>query len=117
MSSPSGIKIEEVTLGTGALAEHGDTVSIEWRGWLNRGAEFRRGVDSFCIGERRAIAGLEKGVIGMRVGGVRKLRVSPHLAYRDQSVPGIPPKAVLNFEVTLLDVTSGDKAPQPNTLS
>ena len=45
----------------------------------------------------------------MRVGGIRELRVSPHLAYRDQSVPGIPPNSVLHFEVKLLDVQgSGD---------
>jgi FKBP-type peptidyl-prolyl cis-trans isomerase len=43
------------------------------------------------------VAGLELGV-----GGTRRLRVSPHLGYRGQAVPGVPANAVLNFEVELL---------------
>lgn len=104
MRAPSGVKIEEVSVGAGAVAEPGTTVIIEWRGWLNRGEMFGSGSESFRIGQRRLIAGLERGVIGMRVGGVRRLRVSPHLGYRDQAVPKVPANAVLNFEVKLLSV-------------
>jgi FKBP-type peptidyl-prolyl cis-trans isomerase len=51
------------------------------------------------------IAGLERGLEGMRIGGVRKLRVSPHLAYRDTGVPGVvPPNAVFIFEIELLSI-------------
>jgi FKBP-type peptidyl-prolyl cis-trans isomerase len=51
------------------------------------------------------IAGLERGLEGMRIGGIRKLRVSPHLAYRDTGVPGVvPPNAVLMFEIELLSI-------------
>ena len=60
MKSLSGLKIEDKTIGSGAIAVRGTTVSIEWRGWLNQGDEFRRGVDSFCVGKRQVIAGLEK---------------------------------------------------------
>jgi len=64
----------------------------------------------FMIGRREVIAGLERGVIGMRVGGCRTLVVSPHLAYRDKGVEGsIPPNAVLRFEVELIDVKDVDK--------
>ena len=56
------------------------------------------------------VAGLSRGVIGMRVGGVRRLRVSPHLGYGDQAVPGVPANAVLVFEVELLG-TASDAAP------
>ncbi len=104
MRVPNGLKIEELAIGVGALAEPGDLVTIEWRGWLNRGDEFGSGSETLRIGQRRLIAGLERGVIGMRVGGVRKLRVSPHLGYRDRVVPGVPANAVLNFEVRLLGV-------------
>lgn len=104
----SGLKIEEVSVGAGPAAEPGATVTIEWRGWLNRGDEFGSGSESFRIGQRRLIPGLERGVIGMRVGGVRKLRVSPHLGYRNQEVPGVPPNAVLNFEIELLGVEGAD---------
>jgi FKBP-type peptidyl-prolyl cis-trans isomerase len=104
MRHPSGLKIAEITVGAGTVAETGATVAIEWRGWLNRGDEFGNGSESFRIGQRRLIAGLERGIIGMRVGGVRQLRVSPHLGYRDQAVPGVPANAVLNFEVKLLSI-------------
>jgi FKBP-type peptidyl-prolyl cis-trans isomerase len=101
---PSGLKVEDVTAGSGAAAERGSTVSVRWRGTLNRGDPFGSGEVTFRIGERQVVAGLEMGVVGMRVGGTRRLRVSPHLAYRDQAVPGVPANAVLNFEVELLAV-------------
>ncbi len=102
----SGLRVEEVIVGAGASAERGSTVLIRWRGTLNRGDPFGSGELWVQIGERRVIAGLEKGVIGMRVGGTRRLRISPHLGYRDQVVPGVPANAVLKFEVDLLEVSS-----------
>jgi peptidylprolyl isomerase len=101
---PSGIDIEEVTIGSGPVVERGQLVSIRWRGTLNRGDSFGEGEVSFKAGGREVVAGLSSGVIGMRVGGVRRLRVSPHLGYRDQAVPGVPANAVLNFEVEMLRV-------------
>lgn len=98
----SGIDIEEVTVGDGPVAERGQVVSVRWRGTLNRGDPFGSGETSFRAGGREVVAGLSRGVIGMRVGGVRRLRVSPHLGYRDQAVPGVPANAVLNFEVELV---------------
>ena len=60
---------------------------------------------TFAVGERNTIAGLSRGVEGMRVGGRRRLRVGPHLTYRKPGVPGlIPPNAKLVFEVELLAV-------------
>jgi len=50
------------------------------------------------------IAGLERGVIGMRVGGTRRIRFGPHLGYGDTTVPGVPARAVLKFEITLQSV-------------
>ena len=105
----SGLKITELILGQGKLAEQGKVATIHYRGFLNRGEEFRSSYalgepTSFRIGKRQVIAGLEKGIVGMRVGGKRRIRVSPHLAYRDESVPGIPPNAVLIFEIDLIDV-------------
>jgi FKBP-type peptidyl-prolyl cis-trans isomerase len=101
----SGIRGEVVRIGTGAVAKRGCVVTIRFQCTLNRGEIVRASIDSFQIGKREVIAGLERGVIGMRVGGIRKLRISPHLAYRDQAVTGIPPNAVLDFEVELLDLS------------
>jgi FKBP-type peptidyl-prolyl cis-trans isomerase len=54
------------------------------------------------------VAGLEYGVEGMRAGGKRRIRIGPHLAYRDKGVPDtIPANAVLEFRVSLLSVQLG----------
>ncbi|MHB8630295.1 MAG: FKBP-type peptidyl-prolyl cis-trans isomerase [Aggregatilineales bacterium] len=107
--SISGLKITDLVLGQGSVAEQGKVAIIHYRGFLNHGEQFRSSYDTgqpltFRIGARQIIAGLEKGVIGMKVGGKRKIRVSPHLAYRDQTVPGVPPNAVLFFEIDLIDI-------------
>lgn len=59
------------------------------------------------LGSRQTIAGLEHALIGMKVGGYQKIRVSPHLAYREKGIPGlIPPDAVLICEIWLRDSVS-----------
>ena len=65
----------------------------------------------FKAGEHKALAGLAKGIIGMKVGGKRRIRVSPHLGYRDLNIPAneqfkipVPPQSVLVFEIDLLSV-------------
>ena len=102
----SGLVIEEAKLGAGVAAHRGDRVTGRYSGFLNRGDAFQTDViTSFTLGERNVIAGVEHGLEGMRVGGIRKLRVSPHLAYRDAGILGvIPPNAVLVFEI---DLTTG----------
>jgi FKBP-type peptidyl-prolyl cis-trans isomerase len=102
----SGLVIEETKLGAGVAAHRGDRVTVRYSGFLNRGDAFQTDVTtSFTLGEHNVIAGLEHGLEGMRVGGIRKLRVSPHLAYRDAGISGvIPPNAVLVFEIELLSI-------------
>ncbi|HSF29363.1 MAG TPA: FKBP-type peptidyl-prolyl cis-trans isomerase [Candidatus Tectomicrobia bacterium] len=107
---PSGVKIVEMTLGTCARAERKTVVTIHYRGFLHRGDQFRSSYDDsrplhIQLGTREVIAGLERGIVGMRVGGRRRLVISPHLAYGTSGVPGvIPPNAVVIFEVELLNV-------------
>ena len=99
-----GVEIERDEVGNGAEIAKGDRVTIRCRIRLNRG-ELVRDLEevSFVLGSREVIAGLEKGVMGMRVGGRREFRVSPHLAYRDVGLPeSIPPGAMLRFEVAVL---------------
>ena len=53
-----------------------------------------------ALGRRQVIVDIEQALIGMKAGGYRKVRISPHLAYREEGVPGlIPPGAVLAVEV------------------
>jgi FKBP-type peptidyl-prolyl cis-trans isomerase len=104
-----GVDYEDLKLGEGPIAERGAKVEVRYNLFLNRGELVQENQHySFRVGKRRAIPGLEYGVEGMRVGGERRLRVGPHLAYGDQPIPGIVPvRAVLEFRVTLLRVDAG----------
>lgn len=105
-----GVKYEDLQLGDGALAARGCEVKIRYDLMLNRGDRIQENEDaSFRIGDRSVIAGLEYGVEGMREGGVRRVRVGPHLAYGKDGVPGIVPHdAVLEFQIELLQVLPVD---------
>ncbi len=109
-TTASGLQIEEVTLGTGALAEAGQNVIVHYTGWLTDGSKFDSSKDrndpfQFGLGQRQVISGWDEGVAGMKVGGVRKLTIPPQLGYGARGAGGvIPPNATLVFEVELLDI-------------
>jgi FKBP-type peptidyl-prolyl cis-trans isomerase len=104
----SGLYIEEIQEGVGKTAVRGDRVRIHFISWLPDGTL----VDStlagdayqFELGSDEVIRGWNQGVVGMRVGGRRRLLIRPGLAYgaRGRS-PRVPPNAVLIFEIQLLD--------------
>lgn len=106
-----GLKITDTKVGTGAVAEPGDTCYMNYVGTLTNGTEFdsttKKGSRpfSFPLGMGRVIKGWELGVKGMKVGGKRTLYVPAALAYGDKP-PGdsIPPNADLKFDMELLDV-------------
>ena len=107
---PSGIKIKDVVVGTGAAASKKSRVVIHVRGFLKRGdvvIDTRKDGQPWRIdlGKRDCFAGLRYGIEGMCVGGQRELAISPHLGYGGEGMPGwIPPNAVLRLEVELLEV-------------
>jgi FKBP-type peptidyl-prolyl cis-trans isomerase len=103
-----GVRFEDVTLGDGPLATRGASVEIVYTLTLNKGevieSEKRY---AFRLGARQVVAGLEYGVEGMREGGERIIRVSPHLAYGDRPIPSkVPANAVLEFRVKLVRAVS-----------
>ncbi len=106
----SGIKIKDAVIGTGPVAERNKIAVAHVRGFLARGDEcyntYEQGAPlRIDLAKRECIAGLRKGIVGMRAGGRRELIVSPHLAYGEKGVPGrIPANAVIRFEVELLEV-------------
>jgi peptidylprolyl isomerase len=107
--TPSGLRITDLELGTGAEAVAGQTVSVNYRGSLTNGKEFDssygRGPFSFRLGGGQVIQGWDEGVAGMKVGGKRKLVIPPDLGYGSRGAGGvIPPDATLIFEVELLKV-------------
>jgi FKBP-type peptidyl-prolyl cis-trans isomerase len=99
------LKIEDLKLGTGAEAVAGKRVTVRYAGWLTNGTKFDASTFTFLLGDGEVIAGWDKGIAGMKVGGQRKLIIPPKLAYGRGGSPGvIPPDATLMFEVELLGV-------------
>lgn len=107
--SQVGVKVEDVTLGTGPLAEPGDALTVNYVGNLKDGKVFDSSVDrgvpfTFTLGVGQVISGWDEGVAGMRAGGKRVLTIPPEYAYGEQGVGPIPPNSTLIFEIELLKV-------------
>ena len=106
----SGLGIEDLVVGPGAEASAGQTLVVHYVGTLGSGTRFDssrdRGVPlGFSLGSGQMIPAWEEGLVGMRVGGLRRLVVPPHLAYGARGQPpAIPPDAILEFEIELLEV-------------
>jgi peptidylprolyl isomerase len=109
---PADLVINDLTVGDGPEATPGQVVTVHYVGvsfasgeqfdasW-DRGEPFR-----FPLGGGRVIAGWDKGVAGMKVGGRRQLVIPPHLAYGDRGAGGaIKPGETLIFVVDLLGVS------------
>jgi FKBP-type peptidyl-prolyl cis-trans isomerase FkpA len=100
--------IDELSVGTGAAAATGHKVRVHYTGWLTDGKKFDSSLDrgvpfSFELGRGQVIKGWDQGVVGMKVGGKRKLTVPPELGYGTRGFPGaIPPNSTLVFEVELV---------------
>ena len=106
----SELKIEDLKIGEGAEAQNGKTVTVNYTGKLENGKKFDSSYDrnqpfSFILGTGQVIQGWEKGILGMKVGGERKLTIPPSLGYGQAGIPNvIPQNATLIFEVELLEV-------------
>ncbi len=106
------LKITDVTVGTGAAAQNGDTVTVNYTGTFDNGTVFDSSLNpgrtpfSFVLGAGNVIQGWDLGVLGMRVGGKRDLVIPPDLAYGAAGRPGIPPNSTLHFTVELLGVST-----------
>jgi peptidylprolyl isomerase len=114
-TTPSGLKYKDFVVGTGASPTMGQTVSVEYTGWLTNGKKFdssydREGPVQFKLGS--VIEGWNEGLQSMKVGGKRQLWIPAGMAYGDRTIPPgappgkelIPPNSPLVFEVELLDV-------------
>lgn len=105
------LQIEDLKVGAGPTAEPGKHVTVHYTGWLAEGGKkFDSSRDrgkpfSFLLGGGDVIKGWDQGVVGMQVGGQRRLVIPQHLAYgRRGHTDLIPPRAALIFEVELLAV-------------
>jgi FKBP-type peptidyl-prolyl cis-trans isomerase len=103
-----GLEYWDIKVGTGAVAEAGQSVMVHYTGWLTTGKKFDSSVgkapfEVTPLGTAPVIKGWNEGIVGMKVGGKRQLRIPPDLAYGADGYPGaIPPNATLIFDVQLL---------------
>lgn len=116
-TTPSGLQIDDLSVGTGEEARAGQRVRVHYTGWLydptadkSRGKKFDSSKDrgqpfAFELGAGMVIRGWDEGVQGMKVGGTRVLTIPADLGYGARGAGGvIPPNATLVFEVDLLGV-------------
>ncbi len=112
-TTPSGLQFEDTTVGTGAVAQAGQRVTVHYTGWLYndgvQGAKFDSSRDrndpfAFSLGAGQVIKGWDEGVAGMKIGGQRTLIIPASLGYGARGAGGvIPPNATLKYDVELLD--------------
>lgn len=103
----SGIRIVSDIPGAGPEIKKGDHVRVRFDILLNRGEYLVQDRElTFAIGDRKLIAGFNYGLEGMRIGGARRFKASPHLCYRDLQLDRIPKDAVLIFDIKCIELLS-----------
>lgn len=120
-TDPSQVNIEftttEIVTGTGPQAALGNATTVHYTGWLynpagadSKGSQFDTSLDgdpplSVVLGVSNIIPGFQQGIVGMRVGGKRRVYMPPNLAYGSSGSGPIPPNASLVFEIELITLT------------
>lgn len=110
MANQGKLIIEDIEEGTGeAVVEAGDDIVVHYHGTLTDGTVFDSSVDrgepfQTQIGVGQVIPGWDEGILGMKVGGKRKLTIPPNMAYGEQGAGSIPPNSTLIFEVELIEI-------------
>ena len=105
----TGLYVLDIAAGEGEPVQAGQKVKMEYTGWLPNGRRFDTSEGKqpyeFTVGRGEVIKGWDEGVLGMKLGGKRRIIVPPRLAYGDEGAGGyIPPSAVLVFDLQLVAV-------------
>jgi FKBP-type peptidyl-prolyl cis-trans isomerase len=101
----SGLYVQDLTPGTGSVATRGRSVIVRYVGWLADGKQVDAGEITVELGSNKTIRAWEEGLLGMRVGGRRRLVVPPVLGYGARGAgDAIPPNAVLVFDMEVVSV-------------
>ncbi len=102
--------VEDLKIGSGNEVKTGDNISIHYVGTLENGTKFDSSYDRGSpfetqIGVGQVIKGWDEGVVGMKIGGKRKLIIPPEFGYGSRGAGNIiPPNSTLIFEVELIDI-------------
>jgi peptidylprolyl isomerase len=107
---PSGLEYTDVVTGTGKQPKPGDTVEVNYTGWLEDGTKFDTSIGKkafkFTLAKGEVIKGWDEGLASMKVGGKRNLFIPAKLGYGAAGSGPIPANAPLVFEVELLGIGS-----------
>lgn len=110
-TGPNGgdLVVEDIVVGTGATAVAGDVITVHYLGTFTSGQKFESSYDSgrpytFRLGAGSVIPGWDLGIVGMKVGGKRRLTIPPNLAYGATGQGPIPGNTTIVFEVELLSI-------------
>ncbi len=108
----SGLEYIDIKQGTGPVAKNGSTMNVYYTGWVQGGQKFDSSYDDgkqpFSVsplGQASVITGWNQGLIGMKVGGIRRLIIPPSLGYGDQGQGPIPANSTLIFDVTVVSIS------------
>lgn len=105
----AGLEVSDIVLGTGKEVRSGDAVSVHYVGSFLSGKQFDSSYErgeplTFKVGSGQLIKGFDRGVVGMQVGGKRKLTIPPELGYGKQVIGEIPANSTIVFEVELVGI-------------
>lgn len=105
----SGLLLQDDSVGVGDSLVAGQTAVVHYTGWLPDGTRFDTSRESgtpfsFRVGAGEVIEAWDEGVIGMRVGGRRKLVIPPTIGYGAEGSGSVPPNAIMVFEIELLEI-------------
>ncbi len=108
--TPGGVSYWDIKVGTGPEAVKGMMVKMHYTGWFTNGKKFDSSIGgepySLKLGGGDVIKGWDEGIVGMKVGGKRQLKIPPEMAYGHQGYPGaVPPDTILIFDVELMSAT------------
>ncbi|HOY46525.1 MAG TPA: FKBP-type peptidyl-prolyl cis-trans isomerase [Candidatus Dojkabacteria bacterium] len=102
------VATEDIVIGTGDEVIAGDTLKVHYVGTLTDGTKFDSSRDrgtpyEFTLGVGEVIAGWDQGLLGMKIGGIRKITIPASLGYGEVEQPNIPANSTLIFEVEVLE--------------
>ena len=106
----NGLVIEDIKIGEGQEVEKFNIVTVNYTGLLEDGTKFDSSLNPgrtpfrFTVGAGQVIQGWDQGLIGMKVGGKRKLTIPPELGYGSRDNGPIPANSTLIFEIDLLGI-------------